>query len=222
MKWTIDKSFSFCYGHRVHNQRLDTNFTESGDACLACRHLHGHEGLVKVFLTSEDGAKNVAETGMVTDFKHLGWFKNFLDDTLDHKFIMDLQDPLFRDEFSMIMKDGMKEVNFDLTQKMPEGYYVPDLTYVRSVLDASELTEAEQAAVFEKYEGAIFVDFVPTSENLAAWLLKVVQEKMKPLAGVEVVAVEYWETPKSHCRVEVEGKAMTSLKAFLTKLGFKG
>jgi 6-pyruvoyltetrahydropterin/6-carboxytetrahydropterin synthase len=48
MKHIIDKSFSFCYGHRVHNQRLDTKFTESGDACLACRHLHGHEGLIKV------------------------------------------------------------------------------------------------------------------------------------------------------------------------------
>ena len=61
-KWTIDKSFSFCYGHRVHNQRLDTNFTESGDACLACRHLHGHEGLIKVFLSGD--AKNVETTGM--------------------------------------------------------------------------------------------------------------------------------------------------------------
>lgn len=188
MKWTIDKSFSFCYGHRVHNQRLDTNFTESGDACLACRHLHGHEGLVKVFL-SGDG-KNVETTGMVTDFKHLGWFKNFLDDTLDHKFIMDIKDPLIGHEAPDYC--DISELNFNLLHKMKEGYWIPDLNVVQHKI----------TAIQEKYEGMIFVDFVPTSENLAAWLFRVVREKMSGMPGVEVVAVEYWETPKSHCRVE--------------------
>jgi len=201
MKYIIDKSFSFCYGHRVHNQRLDTTFTESGDACLACRHLHGHEGLVKVFLEEDVGATNVEQTGMVTDFKHLGWFKNFLDDTLDHKFIMDLQDPLFRSEFDLLT-DAYSEIDNNKIIHMKEGFSIPDLTYIRKLLDTSKLSDAEQSAIFEKYEGAIFVDFVPTSENLSGWLLSVVQEKMKNLDGVKVKAVEYWETPKSHCRVE--------------------
>ena len=205
MKWIIDKSFSFCYGHRVHNQRLDTNFTESGDACLACRHLHGHEGLVKVFLEEGENGSNVADIGMVTDFKHLGWFKNFLDDTLDHKFIMDLKDPLFLNEFKLSQSKNWRI-------KMPNGYEIPDLTKIRKhvdelvehgdIYDSIKITRAEAEAIFEKYEGAIFVDFVPTSENLAAWLLTVVQEKMKDLPNVRVKAVEYWETPKSHCRVE--------------------
>ena len=199
MKWTIDKSFSFCYGHRVHNQRLNTNFTESGDACLACRHLHGHEGLIKVFLTETDGADNVEQTGMVTDFKHLGWFKNFLDATLDHKFIMDKQDPLFLDEFPLCVSTGRK---FDNVFLMPEGYWIPALGVIKDILEPKGLTEPERDAIYEKYEGAIFVDFVPTSENLAGWLLTVVQNKMKDLEGVKVLAVEYWETPKSHCRVE--------------------
>lgn len=195
MKWTIDKSFSFCYGHRVHNQRLNTKFTESGDACLACRHLHGHEGLVKVFLTSEDGATNVAETGMVTDFKHLGWFKNFLDDTLDHKFIMDIKDPLFDTEFKYC-KDLKNTTYFD------QGFWIPNYGLIQDAAEKEGYTGNELLAILEKYEGAIFVDFVPTSENLAAWLLKIAQDKMRELEGVEVVAVEYWETPKSHCRVE--------------------
>ena len=203
MKWIIDKSFSFCYGHRVHNQRLDTNFTESGDACLACRHLHGHEGLIKVFLEESDGSTNVADIGMVTDFKHLGWFKNFLDDTLDHKFIMDLQDPLFDDEFHLCTSGTMKGSRINMSE-MKEGYFIPELTAVMEKHNNfyPNKSDAEIAAVFEKYEGAIFVDFVPTSENLAAWLLTVVQDKMKDLSGVRVKAVEYWETPKSHCRVE--------------------
>lgn len=206
MKWIIDKSFSFCYGHRVHNQRLNTEFTESGDACLACRHLHGHEGLVKVFLEEDNdfvgiangtSISNVKATGMVTDFKHLGWFKNFLDDTLDHKFIMDLQDPLFNSEFPLIENVSKH------TSQMKEGYYIPDLNHIRNWLESQYLTASQKDAIFEKYEGAVFVDFVPTSENLAGWLLQVCQEKMKGLSGVRVKAVEYWETPKSHCRVEI-------------------
>ena len=58
--------------------------------CLACRHLHGHQGKIIVFLQS-----NELKNGMVTDFHHLNWFKLFLDNTLDHKFIIDIHDPLF-------------------------------------------------------------------------------------------------------------------------------
>lgn len=214
MKYMIDKSFSFCYGHRVHNQRVDTNFTENGSACLACRHLHGHEGLVKVFLEATDDNKNIKDTGMVIDFKMLGWFKNFLDDTLDHKFIMDLKDPLLFNEFGLCYGESDSKcspLDDTKTHLMPEGYYIPDLTYIRKELDSEINTELglvkkysdhEIDAIFEKYEGAIFVDFVPTSENLSGWLLSVVQEKMKGLPGVKVKALEYWETPKSHCRVE--------------------
>jgi len=195
VKHVIDKSFSFCYGHRVHNQRLNTVFTESGNACLACRHLHGHEGLVKIFI--EAISDNVSDTGMVTDFKHLGWFKNFIDDTLDHKFIMDLQDPLFNDEFELMNKDTMVE--------MENGYYLPNMRPIIKWLDdplRNDWTSERKQAFLEKYEGAVFVDFVPTSENLASWMLSIAQDKMKSLPGIKVLAVEYNETPKSHCRVE--------------------
>ena len=88
--WVIDKSFDYCYGHRVWSQTLDPKY--SLDSCLACRHLHGHQGKVKLFL----GANNLKH-GMVTDFKHTNIFKKWLDDTLDHKFIIDMNDPLFED-----------------------------------------------------------------------------------------------------------------------------
>lgn len=195
MKWIIDKSFSFCYGHRVHNQRLNEAFTESGDTCLACRHLHGHEGLVKVFL-----AANTLTNDMVTDFKHLGWMKNFLDDTLDHKFIIDKKDPLFSDILRHYL-DENDEMDNELFFYMNEGYWIPSIDYITKRLQNTPLTDDKRRALIEKYEGIVVVDFVPTSENLCAWLLKIAQEKMTPL-GVEVTAVEYWETPKSHCRVE--------------------
>jgi len=65
-----------------------------------------------------------------------------------------------------------------------------------------DLDNPGDKAIYEKYEGIVIVDFVPTSENLAGWLLTVAQEKMKGIPNIKVAAVEYWETPKSHCRVE--------------------
>ena len=203
MKYIIDKSFSFCYGHRVHNQRLDTNFTESGDGCLACRHLHGHEGLIKVFLEETVNSTNVQDTGMVTDFKHLGWFKNFLDDTLDHKMILDIKDPLNSEQLLWLLDDD-EELDFNALNKMPEGFWIPDMTLITDSMKHFDwdLESPKAKAIYEKYEGTVLVDFVPTSENLSGWLLSVVQEKMKDIPGINVKAVEYWETPKRHCRVE--------------------
>lgn len=202
MKWTIDKSFSASMGHRVHNQRLDTNFTESGDSCLACRHLHGHEMLIKVFLEADSKNSNINKTGMVTDFKHLGWFKNFIDDVVDHKFIMDIQDPLLKFEVPFVCND--EGLDYNLCFKMIENYYIADLTKIKQQISQIEnITDKEQDAIFEKYEGMVFVDFVPTSENLTKWLFDIVNNKMSSLEGVIVKAVEYWETPKSHCRIEI-------------------
>jgi 6-pyruvoyltetrahydropterin/6-carboxytetrahydropterin synthase len=184
MKWRIDKSFSFCYGHRVHNQTLNADYSE--DSCMACRHLHGHEGLIKIHLESDK-----LERGMVTDFKHLNWFKTFLDNTLDHKFIMDVNDPLVPHEVpEVVHEDGSLNYSFFIEDE--RGFWTPNMMEI----------PFKNQAILEKYEGFIFVDFVPTSENLSAWLLEVAQNKMAKL-GVNVVAIDYWETPKSHCSVSV-------------------
>ena len=181
MKWIIDKQFDFCYGHRVWSQSLQTEY--SLDDCLMCRHLHGHQGKIKVFLEAQ-----TLENGMVTDFKHLNWFKQWLDAVLDHKFIIDRSDPLFADMMSHYVSDGaMDEAKFF---RHEAGYWTPRL----------EVVMGEIEAIGEKYEGMVIVDFVPTSENLCAWMLGIVEEKMKPL-GVAVYSVQFWETPKSHCEV---------------------
>ncbi|PZP15372.1 MAG: 6-carboxytetrahydropterin synthase [Aliarcobacter butzleri] len=168
MKWEISKEFDFCYGHRVWSQTLNIDF--SLDACLKCRHLHGHQGKVIVHLES-----NELNNSMVTDFKHLNWFKAFLDDVLDHKFILDINDPLF----STLVPNIKKE---DLI-KFEEGYFSINLTNFKN----EEL---------ELYESYVVVDFVPTSENLSAWFLKIVQEKMNGL-NIKVSKIEFLETPKS-------------------------
>ncbi|MEA2050636.1 MAG: 6-carboxytetrahydropterin synthase [Campylobacterota bacterium] len=174
MKWQISKQFDFCYGHRVWSQELNPDY--SLDACLMCRHLHGHQGKILVHLESDS-----LENGMVTDFKHLNWFKKFLDDVIDHKFIIDINDPLF----DTLLPHYTNNSN-DNFHKMKENYKIPNLTIIKD----------EPLHIHEMYQGYIIVDFVPTSENLSAWLLEIVQEKMSKI-GVRVSHLEYFETPKS-------------------------
>jgi len=175
LTWKISKSFDFCYGHRVWSQELNPDF--SLDPCLKCRHLHGHQGKIVIFLEATK-----LKDGMVTDFKHLNWFKAFLDDVLDHKFILDINDPLFQTLLPHYKSDELI--------KFPEGYYTPDLTKIKD----------EPTHIKEMYEGYILVDFVPTSENLSAWFLQIAQKKMNEL-GIKVASVEFAETPKSKSHV---------------------
>ncbi|MEA3316081.1 MAG: 6-carboxytetrahydropterin synthase [Campylobacterota bacterium] len=176
MRWQISKQFDFCYGHRVWSQELNKEY--SLDECMMCRHLHGHQGKVLVYLQSD-----VLEKGMVTDFKHLNWFKKFLDDVIDHKFIIDINDPLF----STLLPHYKDKNNFHI---MKENYKVPDLTIIKD----------EPRHIIEMYEGYIIVDFVPTSENLSYWLLQIVDNKMSKI-GIRVSHLEYFETPKSKSTV---------------------
>ena len=164
MHWKISKEFDFCYGHRVWSQTLNTEF--SLDGCLKCRHLHGHQGKILVYLEAHE-----LTNGMVTDFKHLNWFKQFLDDTLDHKFILDINDPLFSTLLPHISRNDL--IKFD------EGYLLPDLNKLKD----------KESHIIELYEGYVIVDFVPTSENLSAWFLKIVQNKMEKL-NIKVSHVE--------------------------------
>ena len=172
MRWEISKEFDFCYGHRVWSQELNTEF--SLDDCLVCRHLHGHQGKIKIYLKDSE-----LKDGMVTDFKHLNWFKRFLDDTLDHKFILDINDPLYDTLLPLYI--NKKDLIY-----YKEGYYIPNLEKIKN----------ESSHIKELYEGFIIVDFVPTSENLSAWILTIVQNKMKKI-DVSVSKVEFFETPKS-------------------------
>jgi len=176
MRWNISKEFDFCYGHRVWSQELNPDF--SLDSCLVCRHLHGHQGKIIIHLEA-----NELKNGMVTDFKHLNWFKKFLDNTLDHKFIIDINDPLYE-----TLLPHYK--NRDNLINHKEGYKTFDLNIIKD----------EEIYIHEMYEGFVIVDFVPTSENLSAWLLKIVQEKMNELS-IKVSHLEFLETPKSKSTV---------------------
>lgn len=196
-KWLIDKQFSFCYGHRVWSQHLKTEYCAEGDTETKCRHLHGHEGLAHVFLESD-----TLERGMVTDFKHLGWLKDFIDKHLDHKFIIDYNDPMF----NAMVEKPYEELTGHSLRFIPEvsrGYNC-DMFKGESLpvmLSALDLTSIKDPAVinspeYEVLQGFTVVYFVPTSENLSKWLYHVVDQKMSQI-GVETAQIDWFETPKS-------------------------
>ena len=175
--WEISKSFNFCYGHRVWTQELNKEF--SLDSQCKCRHLHGHEATVDVSLFSN----TLNKSGMVTDFKHLNWLKKRIDDTIDHKFLIDRNDPLWdtmfnSEEYRLVDDYGGMGARF-----------LPKYTKDRLLAWSSKILE-------EYYDGFLVVDFPPTSENLSKWMFDIVQKKMSEL-GISVSKVTWHETPKS-------------------------
>lgn len=174
--WIIDKTFEFCYGHRVWTQSLNGEYADN--LKCACRHLHGHEGKVQVFMTGP----GLDRTGMITDFRHLEWLKKFINEMIDHQFIIDRKDPLY----DKIVGNDKQLIPVSLPGR-------PDYV-VGNILNLENITPGTPD--YEYYEGIFVVDFVPTSENLSKWMADLVDFKMKEL-NVAVAQIDWWETPKS-------------------------
>lgn len=201
--WVIDKEFEFDYGHRVHNQTLDTDYSIDG-ACV-CRHLHGHRGKVRVYLSSDQLTR-----GVVTDYKHLNWLKNFLDQQIDHKFIIDINDPWFvnitnvspvwdpanNEEPERALLGWIPKTQLNTGDRPTldvEYVYFPDTEiFAGWKIKVDTLKGPER----EFFEGFFITQFLPTSENLSRWIGQGVSWKMREL-GVRCTRVDWIETPKS-------------------------
>jgi 6-pyruvoyltetrahydropterin/6-carboxytetrahydropterin synthase len=200
--WEISKEIGMDYGHRVHNQSLNKEYSMDDD-CV-CKHLHGHRGTIQVFLSGDE-----LEKGMVTDFKHLNWFQKFIDDNIDHKFIIDRNDPWFdniingkisTEQYVVEVSPGQMsgqdvevlKINNERRLKLVP-VFVPGTEMLTGYnIDVSELSGPEK----EFYEGFFIVDFVPTSENLCKWAYDATSVKMEKI-GVNVSKILWQETPKS-------------------------
>ena len=186
--WEITKHFDFCYGHRVHTQELDAEL--SCNSACKCRHLHGHQGKLKVTLAGKE-----LKNGMVTDFHHLNWLKVFIDDYFDHKMIMDFNDPYLLNivaPLDFVDSDFYLHIHCaDISVSQLSLAIIDD-----DVLREAALTPAER----EVLEGLVVVDFVPTSENLAKFIFDWVSMRMAEHCKEEEITVQsvvFEETPKS-------------------------
>ena len=72
----LQKTYSVDYAHRLMNHKG------------LCKNLHGHTGVVEVFLSGE-----VQDNGMIVDFGELLWLRNIVC-RLDHAVILQREDPL--------------------------------------------------------------------------------------------------------------------------------
>jgi 6-pyruvoyltetrahydropterin/6-carboxytetrahydropterin synthase len=179
MHWTIDKSFSFEMGHRVWAQKLDRPDL-SISTSEACKHLHGHSYEIKVFLSAD----NLDQSAMVTDFKNLNFMKEFVDDVLDHKFMIDVNDPNFeRITGCRMLPTDFEDTFTNLGAKLYDAI--------------DDVAEPDRMLHLDSF---IVVNFVPTSENICKHLYEYAKKRIGELA--EVTALELWETKKSHCRYE--------------------
>jgi len=186
----ISKEFSFDYGHRVHTQKLIQS--HSIDTQCACRHLHGHRGTIKVILIGEELEK---ETQMLTDFKHLNWLGKFIDENLDHKMILDLSDPLIESgmfpeimRVNRLLKPNQLELSWSTLKEVERSgsFKIEEEVYSSFAGEYKEL-----------YEGLVFVEFCPTSENLAKWIYGMVKDKMSQFLNIASLKIQFSETPKS-------------------------
>jgi 6-pyruvoyltetrahydropterin/6-carboxytetrahydropterin synthase len=145
-----------------------------------------------VFLESDE-----LDRGFVTDFKHLGWLKDFLNKYVDHKFLIDVNDPAFSSIVggSIIANGKFETFSGTAVQLIPiAGDVFPNKTL--GFYAPSDQFPAGAGWEQELVGGFLFIDFVPTSENLSKWLFDAVDLKMHHL-GVTTTQIDWYETPKS-------------------------
>lgn len=141
MIYKISKEFELDFGHRVWTQELNPKL--AGTSLNKCRFLHGHRGKIIIELASEQLNKS-----MVLDFNELNWFKEFIDRFIDHKFLVDNNDPAM----------GLNSQQIDI-EELPHGMSV-------------EITDEEIGQSF------VYIPFVPTAENLCKWFYEIIEKKL--------------------------------------------
>ena len=166
MKYSISKSFTFDYGHRVWNQSLKNQPNK-------CKQLHGHTGTITVHIGADE-----LNNHMVIDFNELEFVKEFIDDVFDHKFVIDRNDPLFETitnstkNHLIITKWGVKKIH------VPKGSIVPpsmiELWNSFSIVSWPPTSENFAAYVYDvilqylylsDFDGLIVVESVEFSET---------------------------------------------------------
>jgi len=168
----ISKSFDFCYGHRVYSQNVNTKYAIEDDN--PCRRIHGHQGNV----TIEMETNQLDGRGFVIDFKELTFVKKFINDNLDHRFILSYDDPNFAHLAVGHSPSDIAEIAYpiELLDDVVMGYRATDI----------------------EQDSFVFVDFNPTSENLAKWIYDGVKSVIgKSPFWCSVKSVTWSETPKT-------------------------
>jgi len=174
----ISKNFQICYAHRVFSQNVNEKYSGSSDC--PCQKIHGHGGVITVSLS----APSLDTRGFVIDYKELSFVRDFLDNNIDHRFIISDLDPGF------LRLVGYTPAQFkamsskiSLLDEVGMGYRTFDDSDVH--LDSFVMIE----------------NINPTSENLSKWVYEGI-EKVINLSEFDCTVnyVDWSETAKTHAR----------------------
>ena len=183
---TVEKTFEFDLAHRIHNQNLDSSFTETSKPVLKCRRLHGHTAQLKIKL----GADKLVDD-MVIDYNEMGFVKRMVDDVLDHRTLLSSEDPLYE----KVVKNIFKQY----TNLICGISLFNDFKWHVRTIDTSSIEDQD---IKEFLSAFVIVPFTTSSENIANWIAEVVKEHVdlyntRNNTNVKLVSVSYKETPKS-------------------------
>lgn len=191
-RWTIGRGFEFSYAGRAWSSSEKE------------RHIHGHDGHLQVGLEVDEVPSNSSS--------NLDWLETFINAHIDHKTILDLEDPWliniingapdFWATDAMVYDADGEEVVVEagdmhsLVTKMPlnttDGnrlnalpVIIPGTDHIMGyALDVSELKGPEK----EFFEGFLLVEFPPTAEHMVRWFFDGIQAKMD-LIGMQTTDV---------------------------------
>jgi len=138
-----------------------------------CRRIHGHQGNITIIVESN----NLDNRDFVIDFKELTFIKKFINDNLDHRFILSYEDPRFEQLACCSVSDVKR-------QSTP-------------VVILDEISMCWRCKDIE-LDSFVFVDFNPTSERLAQWIYDGVEKCIDESPfNCKVKEVIWSETPKT-------------------------
>jgi 6-pyruvoyltetrahydropterin/6-carboxytetrahydropterin synthase len=188
----ITKKINFVAGHRVHSQNLPKSLGPN-----KCRFLHGHEYVLELFITSD-----LDESGMVLDFAFFNYLNDFIQRFIDHKFILDINDPLFES-----ITGGIND-RLDCRSKCLVYCTITEMNGKIELISTDK--EKSLFSKFNRYyeefddehkQSFIIVDFVPTAENLCNWFVKIF-DRMKTIglipAKIQLSKIRLYETQKAY------------------------
>ena len=115
----VTKEIDFCYGHRLLNY--------DGK----CKYLHGHNGRAVITIESE----TLDDRGMVMDFSDIKRVvSRWIDDQLDHRMILNVNDPAV---------SVLREMNepLHLIEENPTAENIAKLIYTFAVKEEFPVTE---------------------------------------------------------------------------------
>lgn len=146
------------------------------------------------------------------DFSNLDFMKEFIEKNLDHKFLMDMNDPLLsRITFALSDQGDITPLihqafKTDGTIKIAESF-IPIISRVAGVNDrviGLKLSETEKnlpLEINELFGSLVILPFSPTAENLSRWIFEFTTRFLSG-TDVNIESVIFRETQKAWSKYE--------------------